>query len=661
MRLVVLASASAAAPPELSNAWVLRLRGVKQPQETPPPDLVRVADEAGARVCELFPSWLWNWVCSHGLLDLQIFPGPISWWWYTPLSEKSPLRSGFIGELYWLTLVRLLMKRHHIEEVYWLGDDPVVAQAAREMVHRQGVTFHLKLTRGNFKKRFRRSWVWARRIYYSFGQVLCWALLKIYGFGRIRLEGTTPEVVLYSRFPVLWDRAQGWRERIYGSWPDCLRHKGHSFFYAAAFSGSWSRLIQEGRKLLRVCREQNILISQAAISLKTLIRSHLTPKLFYRYRSWRRSNRQEIWHYDGMEVSALLRRELDDNVLSTEIPFDRSLAAAFHSLCQKYPSVRGIFLPFEHQPMERAVWSGAKACRDEILLVGLQPGLFSQSNMGFAFPAVEMRRDPQDAAKAPVPDILAAYGTISQKLFARRLGPERACLCGPLRYPGLSRKHDINPERFRLENNLPAGARFLLVSASMVAEEALPLLNGAFALAARYPQVFLLFKFHYHLPLETEVMRLAQQFDCQRYRIFDANLYELLALSPEMLTGGSSTAMEAVFMDCMPLVYRPLGVMGFSPARETPDAVFFWHSLDDLQEAFSSCLAKDEDYQFRVKSWPQAVKAHLYRIDGRADERLYEFIKNRWPDGSIFGIREDASAAAGYEAGRFGKAKAGKR
>ena len=119
MHLTVIASHSGRAP-QLEESWVLRLVGTPQSDETCPPNILTIVDQAAAEVRATFPEWLWQWVSSHGLLDLKVFPGSVSWWWYTPLSEKSPLRSRLIRELYWLTLLRTVIKTYGITEVEWI-------------------------------------------------------------------------------------------------------------------------------------------------------------------------------------------------------------------------------------------------------------------------------------------------------------------------------------------------------------------------------------------------------------------------------------------------------------------------------------------------------------------------------------------------------------
>src|SRR4051794_9088144 len=109
MKLIVVATSSLPKITVTPDRWVVRLSGRQDPNDPTPPELSRLADEAAESVRHEFPNWLWQWCRTESALNVHHFPGGTSWWWYTPISEKSPLRSNFIRQLYWLTLFRRLL------------------------------------------------------------------------------------------------------------------------------------------------------------------------------------------------------------------------------------------------------------------------------------------------------------------------------------------------------------------------------------------------------------------------------------------------------------------------------------------------------------------------------------------------------------------------
>lgn len=625
MRLVVLACDAVTQPPGDSPCWVLRLVGMPRASETPPPSILRAADEAAAQVRATFPGWLWQWISTHGTLELQVWPGPISWWWFTPLSEKSPLRSRLIRELYWVTLLRVLFTAHRIDALDWYGDDPALAAVVAELAAQCGVPAATHLVRGRRASHWRRAL--AQRVRYTVSQAACWVFLRALGFAPGRRRPADSDVLLYSRFPILWEAAGAeWHERMFGSWPAHLEAAGHRVGYAAVFSGSPAQLIRERHRLRDRCVRQNILLLETTLSLAALLRAHAPVGFFRRYFAWRTTRRREKVQYAGLNVSVLFWRELDANALSPEIPFDRTTQASWRELLGRSPRVKAVFLPFEYQPMERAVCSGVKQGRD-IPVIGVQTGLYKSNQMGLAFPLDEMHQGPQAPLKAPLPDAVAAYGELSHGVYSQRFGENRVCLVGPLRYPELRGDRQVDIDSFRSAHDLPENARFVLVATSIAPEESIPLLEGTFAVAAESQGVFLLLKFHYHLPLHAEVRRLAAKYQQVRYRVFDADLYSLMRLAPAMVGAGSSTSIEALVFGCMPVLFRAPGEMSVNPLLDVPDAGFFWHTLDELRAALRACLERDAEYQRRRAAWPQAISAHLFQLDGLANERFYRFLR----------------------------------
>jgi surface carbohydrate biosynthesis protein (TIGR04326 family) len=623
MHLTVIASQSGRAP-QREDSWVLRLVGTPQSDETPPPNILSIIDQSAAEVRATFPEWLWRWVSNHRALELKVFSGSVSWWWYTPISEKSPLRSRLIRELYWLTLLRRVIETYTITEVKWIGDDPLFTSVVASLAAQRKVKLHFESSGGSKSSSFTRSLT--RRVIYSVFAIVRWLILKILFVGKGTGDADF-DVALYSRFPILWERQEPlWRERMFGFWPDYLRTRGHRTGYIALFSGSLKTLIREWRTLRAQCRQQNIWIIERAVSFFSLLRAHFSLGLFWNYFRWRRRLVRQPVLYNDLNVNALLWRELDAGLLSSEIPLDLTIASGISSIVRKVSSLRMMFLPFEYQPMERAVWAGAKSL-PEISIVGLQTGLFASNQMGFSFPVEEIKRGSKDDLKSPVPDVLAAYGALPYRIFAERLGSERVCLSGPIRYSSLQTCDPDAGGSFSIED-APQSAVFVLVATSIAREESVPLLETAFRASAELPEIFFLIKFHYHLPLHTEVKNLAARYGMDRYRVFDSDLYELMRVAPIVICAGSSIGLEAMTLGCMPIVFRSLGEMSANPMLDVPDAVFFWHSIVELRAALQSCLVRDAEYQKRKSAWPRAIADQL-DLAGSPDERLYEFLRKQ--------------------------------
>ena len=269
------------------------------------------------------------------------------------------------------------------------GDDSVFTSVVAKLAAQCNVKFHFESSGGTKTSHLTHALV--RRVLYSIFAFVRWLILKILFLGK-GAEDPDFDIALYSRFPILWERQEPlWRERMFGAWPDYLRSRRHRIGYLAVLSGSLKTLVRERRTLQQQCRQQNIWIIERAVSFSALLRAHLSLSLFSRYFRWRRRVIRQPVLYNDLDVNALFFREFDSGLLSSEIPFDLTIASGISSIVRKARSLRSIFLPFEYQPMERAVWAGAKSVRD-INLVGLQTGLFTSNQMGFSFLVDEIKK-----------------------------------------------------------------------------------------------------------------------------------------------------------------------------------------------------------------------------------------------------------------------------
>src|SRR4051794_29115628 len=174
MKLIVIATARNVPIAGGTESWVIRLAGTPLATDRVPADLRRIADQAAREVRETFPGWLWTWCRTEGALDLHRWPSGGSWWWYTPISEKSPLRTPFIREIYWLTLIKRLLAELQVDALEWHGDDAVIAEVVSDLARSSALPFQCHLSSRPIKARL----AWLRRVVFSLQHGLCWLALR---------------------------------------------------------------------------------------------------------------------------------------------------------------------------------------------------------------------------------------------------------------------------------------------------------------------------------------------------------------------------------------------------------------------------------------------------------------------------------------------------
>lgn len=610
-------------PFEAPDAYLLRLVAPPKTDDRFPTGAFAAARRAADRLHTVFPDWLWQWTQDSGLLSLATYEGPISWWWYTPISEMGPLRSPLIRQLYWLLLLREIIRESAIGHVTWVGDDLDIANAARDVAVAEGASFESRVRRRWHRDALRIPRQVSRRMW-MFGRAVAIGLLaRLAGFGAV--EARDPDVLLFSRFPVLWEtRSDGWTERMFAEWPEVLTAKGHRLVNAVVFTGPVRWLVTRRSQLLPVCRRQTIVMMEAFASLGTVLAAYADVLFVFKYLRWRRTSHAA--RFEGVDVTTLVRRELDAAVAGFEIASDRVLVAALGRFMDRTPSLRTAFFPFEFQPIERAITMAAR--RHEVATVGLQTALYTPNHLGFRFAPSQVRTVAADAARAPMPDVVAAYGELPQRVFADRLGSGRVVLSGPIRY---ARLNTACPTDFdaRVALGMPIDTTVVLVTTSMVRAESTAMLEAAFHAASSRPGLFLALKFHYHLPLDSESAACSRRYPKVSYQIYESRLDELLTVSRAMICGGSSTGIEAIARGCMPLVFNLVGDFLPNPMLEAAESVFIWHTPRELDDALTAVLEGGEAVARRRAHWPDVMRAQLYPLSSDMNERLYSHLEER--------------------------------
>jgi surface carbohydrate biosynthesis protein (TIGR04326 family) len=626
--LTVLAAEQTAAAAVVRGSWLLRLAGTVAVDDSVPPGLRDHADAAAEEVRRIYPRWLWEWAVGSGVFSMTAFTGPISWWWYAPISEKSCLRSPLIRELYWLVLLRRLLDAHPgIREVSWHGDDARLAAVAEQLVVARGRRFVATVT-GAGRRTVARLVV--RRLAYVGYALIRWAVVRADRNEPAPAESA--ELLFFTRFPKAWDLREGtWRDRTFGDAPEYLAGAGHPVVYAAAFYGGLAGVLRGRRRRRSHAVAAGVCELEPRLGLWRFLRCQTTPALFARYLKLRRRGARTPVAFAGIDVTSLLWRELDESVLSPEIPACVTVEAAMRSLLETLPRARGVVASFEYQPSERAVAIAAHS-RPGVTVTGVQAAMYNGNQMGWNFQTPETERAWLEGQRHHMPDVVCAYGELAERVFARGLGEERVEVIGGLRYPFAARGRGAHTPR--------RGA--VLVATTSMPAESTGLIDLVLAAAAELPDTSLLFKFHPLVPLGDHVARAARRYPGLSWESTGAPMTELLPGTSVTVCGGTSAAVEAIVYGSMPLVFRPIGEITGDPTLHIREAVFTWSSVAELRAVLSACATRDESYARRVAAWPSAIAAHLHRIDGEANRRLLESLR-----------RHGALAAGGPTADRF--------
>jgi hypothetical protein len=530
------------------------------------------------------------------------------------------LRSRLIRDLYWLLLLRQVLAAYpQLESIEWAGDDPLLQRAAERIAIARRRTLHARVnqTAGRTAAGFaaRLAILVLRRLAYVPYGVVRWFLLRVFTIADPTPDVTT-DVVFYTRFPDTWDTSRGGtlRERMYGGLPEFFDEREHTCLYAASTYGSLRRLLRA--RLRRRSDQETVPIVhlETRLRLSQLLRSYAALSLITRYLRLRRRERGKPVYFSGIDASELLWRELDESVLTPEIPTGQATSAGMADLVSSLPGLRVVFTSFEYQPCERAVAVGTHQA-SQAAVVGTQAAMYNGNQMGWNLFAPEVERALCPGQHHHMPDLLCAYGALPGRIFSAGLSHGAVAVVGGIRYSF----------KDPLASDGASENYSILVAVPVVRTEAVALIEAVWR-ALTDTDAVVSVKFHPLLGLRSDVLRMAEAFPSLGYRITKDDIPELLQKAAMTICGGTSVAMEAIVYGSMPLVFRPPGELAADPMQHVPDAVFFWSTIDELRDAIESCRCRDDAFQRRVGAWPDAIREHLHRVDGSAHERVYSFL-----------------------------------
>ncbi len=635
-------------PEKNSPLALLRLSRLPQAVSVPVGHKVTILDpedcvtEAASRLRRTYPDFTMRVSRETGLIDLYIWQGQISWWWFLAFSEKSSLRTSLIELLYWFCILEIILERYTIATVHLATDDVDYGCVLQALCKKHRVLL------GDIHLLAQKPISGSKLILISLHRFVRAVLsrgLKWLTLKWLRLDSLinyeaigTKSAVFCTFYPKFFEQrgdTDFLDEKLFGTWPRYLAHTGHPTVYAANTALNFKQIMGRAKMLRRHVACNNLAILESFWSLADLLKITLDFTFLWRYWRWRKRHADVPMLFQGVDIHRLVLRELDQDVfVKQEAPNSVGLSYATKRLIEKLGGASCVSYTFEYQPRERAISVGVHMTAKAIPIIGFQISIFSFNHLPWFFPKEETRQLPtgqHDARLAPLPDYVVAYGLSDYRVFKERFLPDTVILAGPIRYTQLAQdvRTGIDTDAFRQMYSIPDDAALFLVATSIIRAETLRMMHMTLKVVAALPGVYLLVKFHPHRPLHQELAEMTENVGFSNYQVFDSDLNTLIKASKVVILATSSVGIDAIALNCMPVVFYRSGNFEPHPLRDFPKAAFFCQDEAELKAALEECLREGELYQRRKAHWPRVIESLLYRLDGRENERLYEELKNR--------------------------------
>lgn len=618
-------------------------------------DAEAISRAAEPQVREFYPGFVDRFgneplLAGRAIVDLFPRRASASTWWFMEATEKSPLRGRISRQLHWVAMTRVALDSTAFDECWVDVSEPemtlVLLSGQREIGPRFLVAPPLRI--GALKSRARRERallfplrLLAYRVYAAARAV--GAKLALTGIGAPRPAGGSRTLALYTRFPVLWTSSLDPSRATERYFLHLEKGTGEKIplVYAADVSAPPTWLLRHRARLRTVFRQRRIRPLLKDISwarLITILAASGTCAAYWRFS--RRSREVQI-PFVGFDVAPAWDREVRRSISGIDGTNALVLAACAEGVDPE--AVTAFVHPLEFQPIERALWVGSR-----VPTAGFQHASFSGNLFNYFFDQAVIARalSGEDEDGPPLPDLLLANGTAARDAFlAAGFPSDRVELVGALRYNDLRSDTPAPTQRATIRKlyGLPANEKLVLVLTTSDAPAARALLGAlkriceGGELGAR-----LIFRCHYHAPLEREVDAwFGARPESLGLAPAEAPLHELVTAADVVLTGYSTVSLEATILGVPTIIFRDPGSANLDPLVDYEALASFATTSDRLEEVLHDMLVNPPDLTQRGPDLARLEREVFYRLDGQAPRRTLDALAARgWAPGER--LREPA-------------------
>ena len=612
--------------------------------------LENYAESAQHHLQTFYPEFVYHFpryvrLAGLTLLDLLSRQEGVNLWWLGGTCEKSPFRGPLIKQLYALALLREVLNNGHFDEIWlWLQDADL-----RSCIE-EGIASLNQRVRSWHVRGQRQSRQWLRkgqgpflfvrlialRIFVVTHSFLCRSILWVCKVRRAEPGSETPRVGLYSRYPILWRNpySLNQEERYFSHLAARLRERVRVFYIVMVSDWPW-QLWKHRHHLATVFSDQNIVPLSLYLTLADFLRVLFDvslPLCYLRYR-WQMAPALRV-RFLGWNISGLWNAELCRTLTGAEIHQNLLRVAAVRRVTSKL-EISMLINPLEFQPMERAIWAGA---RGHATTVAFQHSTFCRNHFMYFFKEAELKSYIDEAVgdPSPLPDYYIVAGTWPYEIMLHNGVPaSRLGLCGAIRYNDLP---VVGPDwerqsALKRDLNVPLEKTAVLVLTSQSRDESIEMIDAlADASSDLGGQFVFLFKCHYHCRIEDYIEQIFGSVSPSvEYRNLDVDgtLYHYIRGADVVLVGATTAAVEALALGHLPIIYNNPAILNLSSLMDFSGTALFVSTPEQLVTALKRISSGDLDRQSFVKDRANTLGKVFYRLDGNADERLVSFLREK--------------------------------
>ena len=563
-------------------------------------------------------------------------------WWFLEISEKSPLRGNVFNSLYFVTLTQAVLKSESFQSVWVSVADRTLSKTLSTLQTGCQVlnpcfppktSWHQAI--GAFLRRRFRLWLLISTVRYVWRALKLYAAVRWTGIDRCVSGGR--DLMVFTRYPALWRRpfSVDAEDTMYADL------QGELNKYASVCYGAWLHLspgevFRHRSVIFQLFSTRNIVILNSLCHLRDLL-SLLSPRrLFCLFRVERNLIPYIRVTFEGADVAHLIQEEIRRSLWSTELLNDELLVRAISRVVERF-GIKGIVHSSEFQPIEKAIWYGA---RGKTRVVAFQHSTIGKNKLQYHFAPGEIEtalrlRNP--AEDMPLPDFFLASGRYPFEVMRENGFPEdRMAICGAVRYQKLwawTQKMP-DPQALRKLHGISTNDRIFFVTLSLEsAEVSIDLVQCILqSLPENAQNILVLVKSHPLLSLDTQVSEMARSIGpAVRFQVLapDISLLDMMIMADAIFLTSSSTALEAAVLGRTVVIYENTALFPLAPVADVSRIGLIVRDGEEMRRAVTLVLRNDPSLDSLREAARQEVKNIFSHLDGTADEHFARFLKQR--------------------------------
>jgi len=582
---------------------------------------------------------IWKGKSLFDLLSLKEF----NLWWFTTLSEMGSFRIKLIDQIYFLSLIQLIISdKKKYGNIYLDLKDYALTSVLTEYFQKEKIIFfatrhYVNANINDIKNKIAEKypllwWIISGAILLSHAMAKA-IFLKMTNIG-FKPDNDKSFFLFFSFYPLLWKNTgyKSIKNSIYDDLPEQLSQE-IAPAYHIVFLARIGNILKNGRYARDTFLIEKIICAERFITLKNYgyFLKFKFIKIMFNY-SFFASKKIKV-SYNGYDISRLIVVTLNSSLGSRQLFNDILLYFAFKNILELY-KVKGIIHASEFQCYEKAIWYAA---RNKTKIFALQHSAIGKNWLNYYFCPNEIPsylEGKKPLWDMPLPNLYITAGAYPYEVMLQNKIPESILrICGSVRYDKLAAYLQFQPSKkaLRQKYSVALNNKVILVFSGVNKIESIDMINNI-SLTLQETDILnmlVLFKSHPLLILDEEFKNIMQ---VNNTGIpfgtipVNANYFEYITLADVTCFCNSTIGIESIALGTHAISFDNIHSMVSFDMIEVGKAIFHVKNSSEFKQTLVKIINQHEQLRDVEALWPDAIYKTFYYLDGKSHQRVIGFM-----------------------------------